>query len=441
MASRLPIAVAPAHHETAASYVTRLATLHGMPFAELWPQVSRPRAATGGSRFIAADLLAAVTGLREAMLSRALVELRYPEPDWLAYRHEPQRGCPRCTARNPGGPVLQLMPHHRYVCTRHRVWIGPPDLLDLPCPPLDELPEIVAAQRAHLRLLHRLGPAATFDAVLTGFLVCGHRWDQQPADDNELDVRLDWRDRADLLIPPGTEHTTFSTSRLFAAIYPEAVKVAALIGSLHWRQLAAGGPDGQRRFAAEIGRRLGDREYWPRVTQDPIAHWIDQDCWQPPSLPATTYRALRGFGGSTMPKVNQHSRDRNRRSATWFARNRRGGRVILYHRHVGPVLVRDWSIRMDLFTATVEASADTWRFRNVATRHLTAKDARELITAEYLRPFPARSDYLDAAVSPAPWPATGPREPRAGRPMLGAERRLTGSKRAAHPPAPQSAPL
>jgi hypothetical protein len=31
------------------------------------------------------------------------------------------------------------------------------------------------ARRAHLRLLHRLGPAATYDAVLTGFLICGHR--------------------------------------------------------------------------------------------------------------------------------------------------------------------------------------------------------------------------------------------------------------------------
>jgi hypothetical protein len=32
-----------------------------------------------------------------------------------------------------------------------------------------------------------------------------------------------------LLIPPGAEHATFSTSRLFAAVYPEAVKIAALV--------------------------------------------------------------------------------------------------------------------------------------------------------------------------------------------------------------------
>jgi hypothetical protein len=48
----------------------------------------------------------------------------------------------------PGGPVLQPLPHHRYVCTRQRIWIGPPDVLDLPYPSLDDLPEVVAATRA-----------------------------------------------------------------------------------------------------------------------------------------------------------------------------------------------------------------------------------------------------------------------------------------------------
>ena len=121
----------------------------------------------------------------------------------------------------PGIPAAQsgqLLPHHRNVCVRHRIWIGPPDLIDQPCPSLDELPEIVAAQRAHLRLLHRRGPAATYDAVLTGFLTCGHRRNQ---DARHLeDVRLDWDDRAAELIPHGEEDTTFSTSRLFAETCP-----------------------------------------------------------------------------------------------------------------------------------------------------------------------------------------------------------------------------
>jgi hypothetical protein len=63
---------------------------------------------------------------------------------------------------------------------------------------------------------------------------------------------------------------------------------------------------------------------------------------------------------------------------------------------------------------------------------VTVKDARELVAAEYLRPVPAQSDYLDAATSPVPWPVrAAPRHARGGRPMLGAERRLTGSKRPA----------
>jgi hypothetical protein len=68
----------------------------------------------------------------------------------------------------------------------------------------------------------------------------------------------------------------------------------------------------------------------------------------------------------------------------------------------------------------------------VRPNHLTVKDIRELVAAEYLRPTPAQPDYLDAATNPVPWPIrSGPRQPRGGRPMLGAEKRLTGSKRAA----------
>jgi hypothetical protein len=39
---RLPIAVPPAKHEIVTSYVARLASLHGMPFGELWEQLSVP---------------------------------------------------------------------------------------------------------------------------------------------------------------------------------------------------------------------------------------------------------------------------------------------------------------------------------------------------------------------------------------------------------------
>jgi hypothetical protein len=86
-------------------------------------------------------------------------------------------GCPRCDARHPGGPIFRILPHHRYVCTRHEHWIGPPDI-NRPGPGLHEFPEIITAQRRHLRLLRRHGWAATYDAILTGFMICGHLWER-----------------------------------------------------------------------------------------------------------------------------------------------------------------------------------------------------------------------------------------------------------------------
>ena len=47
--SRLPIAVAPAQQETVASYLTRLANLHGIPLRELWEPISVPRPVAGGA--------------------------------------------------------------------------------------------------------------------------------------------------------------------------------------------------------------------------------------------------------------------------------------------------------------------------------------------------------------------------------------------------------
>ena len=187
--SRLPIAVAPADQETVASYLTRLANLHGLPLRELWDPISVPRP-SGRRRDVLADRLAAVTGHRREHLVRALPEL-HPAPGWSALRHQPQPGCPRCDARHPGGPVTHLLPHHRYVCTRHRYWIGPPDI-DQPATDLAGLDDIVGAQRHHLRLLRRHGPAAAYDAVLTGFLFSGHLWaDRRPPRRRRCSPRMD----------------------------------------------------------------------------------------------------------------------------------------------------------------------------------------------------------------------------------------------------------
>ena len=108
--------------------------------------------------FAAADINSPPHIARTTLSLDGLPEL-HPAPDWSALRHQPQPGCPRCDARHPGGPVTHLLPHHRYVCTRHRYWIGPPDI-DQPATGLAGLDDIVRAQRQHLRLLGRHGPAA-----------------------------------------------------------------------------------------------------------------------------------------------------------------------------------------------------------------------------------------------------------------------------------------
>jgi hypothetical protein len=352
----LPIPLPPAHQETISSYLTRLATLHGLDPQELWEPISIPTLPGRRRRTVAADLLTDLTGRRAEHLGWALPELRQPAPDWTALRHQAQGGCPRCDARHLGGPVTRLLAHHRYVCTRHRYWIGPPDI-DQPATILTAgLDDIVAAQRHHLRLLHRHGCAAVYDAVLTGLMICGHLWNERTK--TPTGAWHHWTRRADLLIPPGTESASFSASRLFAAVYPEAVNLAALISSPTWRRLATGDTNQQRRFTTEVGRRLGDPHYEPSAG-DPIAHWMITDASRPPSRPNKAFPDTRSHGATRPTTTSAQSQQRHDRSSHWFGRHRRGGGIILHHRHIQPVLIREWSPKMDGFDAQIWASRTT----------------------------------------------------------------------------------
>jgi len=354
---RLPIPAPPARHETVVSYLTRLAVLHRLPTRELWEPVSTPRPGTN-RRDIDLERLAALTGRPGVELARALPELRSPAPAWGSWRHQSQPRCPRCDARHDGGPVHRLLPQHRYVCTRHRYWIGPPDAgqaataLDHP-----EQQELVRAQWRHLRLVHQRGAAAAFDAVLTSFLICGHLWADHRWQDRDVVRR--WIGRCHLLIPTGRETEKFSASRVFAAVYPEAVALAEAIAAPTWRHRAGGNKAEQAAFVAHVGHLLRRPDYQPPEHGDAIAHWMAYDSWQPPSRPHTTYPQTREHGATRMARVGENSLDRHARSATWFAVHRRAGAVILHHRHIRPVLVRDWSTPMDGIQATIWATQST----------------------------------------------------------------------------------
>jgi hypothetical protein len=359
MLARLPVPVAPARYETVASYLTRVSATQGMPARELWEPISVVRTGTN-RRDVLVERLAALVGRPRAHLARALPELRDPAPDWAAWRHQPQPGCPRCDARHDAGAVQHLLPHHRYVCIRHRYWIGPPDAGQRATwlePDVPEFDDIAQAQRRHLRLLRRHGTGATFDAVLTGFLICGHLWDDHTGWHHAVDR---WNSRAAALIPDSTVHRTFSASRIFAATYPEAITIASLIADPTWRRRAVGDPDQQQQILREIGERLGRPDYQPPDNGDAIAHWIKYDARQSPSRPHTTFPQTREHGATRPVKIRPNSIDRQERSALWFSRGRRGGTVILHHRHIAPVLVRDWSRPMDGIEATIWASQNTF---------------------------------------------------------------------------------
>ena len=261
----------------------------------------------------------------------------------------------RPARRRPG---TRLLPHHRYVCTRHRYWIGPPDAGQPATPLSPQLPDIVQAQRRHLRLLRRYGPAAAYDAVLTGFLLCGHLWTDQPGDWDG--PRQRWTRRAEILVPPGAESSQFSASRIFAAAYP---KPSASPASSP-RQPGAAWPPATLPSSSSSSLRSGSGSAGPATSPpapDAIAHWMKYDSWRPPSRPHTTFPQTRRYLSSpaSAATTSRQSLQRHERSTLWFRLYRRGGRVILHHAHIRPVLIRDWSRPMDGIAATIWASQTT----------------------------------------------------------------------------------
>jgi hypothetical protein len=88
---------------------------------------------------------------------------------------------------------------------------------------------------------------------------------------------------------------------------------------------------------------------------------MNYDRWQPPSRPHTTFPQTRqyGHGPARAATTSRQSLQRHDRSTLWFQLYRRGGRVILYHSHIRPFLIRDWSRPMDGIAATIWASQTT----------------------------------------------------------------------------------
>ncbi|MGW6604283.1 hypothetical protein [Streptomyces sp. NPDC055036] len=306
-------------------------------------QVTQPAYPGAGRRGVVPERLAALTGRSVHALAGAMPELRDPPPNWEMFRHQPQTGCHRCDARHPGGKVVRLPPHHTYVCLRHGTWIGPPDI-DHPAADLAGFPDIIDAQRRQWLVLRRYGWAATYDAVLTALMLCAHIWygEGRPLTDVS-GVWNSWDDRVHHLIPFDPEkedYINYRTSRLFAVVYPEAVALAPLIASPHWRGMAVGTGTEQARFFAEVAKRVTHPYNGPDRGGDAVAHWAITHSWRPPSRPLTTYTPGRTRG--TLPGLAANRLARHEKSALWFSRSRRNqGHTLLFHSHLKPALLRE----------------------------------------------------------------------------------------------------
>ena len=109
----------------------------------------------------------------------------------------------------------------------------------------------------------------------------------------------------------------------------------------------------------EFGTGL-DGRYVPPDAGDAITHWVKYDSWQPPSRPHTLFPQTRAHRSTKLTPRVAASIEREERSAVWFLVKRNGGSTILHHRHLSPVLVRDWSPAMDGIKATIYASRSTF---------------------------------------------------------------------------------
>jgi hypothetical protein len=319
---RLPIPLPPAHHETVASWLHRLAAVHGLSSADLRQHLRTGLQVTDAER--AQDLahrLAAVTGQPAGRLAWALPELRMPAPDWRRLRHLTQRSCPRCTARYEGGPVRRLFAHHEYLCNRHGYWIGPPDPTqdDAPRRLAGPLPELVAGQRRLRDAERRYGWAATFDATVTATQIC-------------IDLRFSaqahplwnrWERRLDLLMPTGYRRSLF-----IAAVFPEVAALAAVLAAPDWRLLAPhDDPADEDRLIHLASSALGcvDPPH-RRDLSEALIGWMTYRASSPPSQPATTYLDTRHRDDGT-PQVTDRDRLAEHLTVVHFHRDRRAPRT------------------------------------------------------------------------------------------------------------------
>ncbi|WP_330346714.1 Helicase associated domain protein [Streptomyces sp. NBC_00582] len=295
--------VAPLHGELTLSFLNRLAARYHLGLRDLLAAITE----TDGRQNVAGMLypdseihlnaqarerVCALSRVPAAVLERALPAWARAEP----HAHYPggpagrlTRGeeavapwgpaCPSCCAARTG----RRMPARRYltpgerVCARHQYWLlFLPGTSGLPVP-LGRCPEVVDAQRRHVRLLrHCPAGAQAFEVARA---VTGSWWDQPWPNEEHL-----WPARLDATRPVGADPGWWKTAARDLITYPETVAVAQVVASPYWQQQTIAQARGHLPYRlgelpqllAELAGQLGRpwlAHHLATVTHGPLFTW------------------------------------------------------------------------------------------------------------------------------------------------------------------------
>ena len=229
---RLPRRVAPFPNEHLSSYLHRLAEANGLPGDEFGNHVTN---AAIPDREAVHDL----TGIPERTLVFALPELRTPDDvtTYPALRGRPaavgsSNYCPYCAGlRGRTRPVRVWATHEQVLCQRHWIWTGGPVLTcenRWPRIDISTLPDVLAAQRRHQRLIVRFGREQVRHAFEdASYLV--HEWHQRlPWPFRSVHARL-------AVLEPDPKRWFLSSAICRTAEYPVTVALTTFLADAAWR--------------------------------------------------------------------------------------------------------------------------------------------------------------------------------------------------------------
>ncbi|MER6832037.1 TniQ family protein [Streptosporangium sp. NPDC000563] len=280
----LPRSLPPVANETIGSFVARLAFVNHINCRDLI-RVLAPTCRSqlrAPEKIVRLHLLAGATGIKSTHLAYALPEIRGQLLDQgvsglkgMTIAGHPNRIHPACRlcmgAKNVVGRVSVWRRPDQNICLRHGIWIG----RDVTTPAdqfcVNDLPEMLQAQRRHGKLISRYGHRAVNYHY-------GHAHNIVDVSSRLPSPTKRWSRMLYFFEREKVERLPRSYSS--AAMYPEAVALTNILISPYWRHSAVhGSPIEQDKFFRHI--QLKDLTNGPPNLDRSLWGWIREHQPQP----------------------------------------------------------------------------------------------------------------------------------------------------------------